>query len=657
MQPDYYLDNFFLVLDTVVERDEHLFDASELDLFYRLHALPSPELRLIVRLFNRRGPYFRVDRLQYPEIPSARDTVASLEARGLVRWYRAVGSSEHVEPQVECRRLDLEAALRAYTLVELRAVSRQFELDPAPRRNLLGALLKIDPGRLADHLLEIGDLVEIVHRPLLERVQLLFFLNSRQDVSTLVTSHLALVRFPAYRVWRTRPVFPDRGAFEEFLEAGAEREALQNARIGKDMELAERVGGRAFEAFLDSCPSASGFLERFDARFVRAGTAMEYARIAESRCGPAEAARVYAALLDAGLPERYRGRARVRYALNLQKAGDLVGALAACSDGLADPAVREGECVELQQRRKRLLAAVSRARRGGEAGETGVACLMDGAVPAEGHDLDAKGRAAPVREVVVRRPVACRGPARRLLFTDAGGNVVSVESVALAAYRAAGLDGVSTENTFFTTLFGILFWDILFSAVPDVFQAPYQDAPLDLGTEAFYSARREAIRERVEELKHAGLEVLREHYTRYRGMSARGVAWDAYSLDQLAEGMRRLGGASVAAILDHLARDYASRRRGMPDLLVWSGGPGEAGDTGQAEDRRAGAYWGDTEYEPLADVWFVEVKSRRDRLGPHQRAWIRTLDALGLKVEVCRVLGPEDGAVEDCRPRKVSRGG
>lgn len=32
----------------------------------------------------------------------------------------------------------------------------------------------------------------------------------------------------------------------------------------------------------------------------------------------------------------------------------------------------------------------------------------------------------------------------------------------------------------------LLFWDIIFASIPGVFETPYQSAPLDLGSDAFY---------------------------------------------------------------------------------------------------------------------------------------------------------------------------
>jgi Fanconi-associated nuclease 1 len=61
------------------------------------------------------------------------------------------------------------------------------------------------------------------------------------------------------------------------------------------------------------------------------------------------------------------------------------------------------------------------------------------------------------------------------------------------------------EGAVLNTIFGLLFWEIIFDAsVPMVFQSPYQAAPLDFGTETFYEARRRRIDERIAQIAAMG---------------------------------------------------------------------------------------------------------------------------------------------------------
>ena len=47
-------------------------------------------------------------------------------------------------------------------------------------------------------------------------------------------------------------------------------------------------------------------------------------------------------------------------------------------------------------------------------------------------------------------------------------------------------NAVHCEGGYYGTLFGILFWDIIFMSLPNVFISQYQSAPLDFATDAFY---------------------------------------------------------------------------------------------------------------------------------------------------------------------------
>ncbi|KAK4905429.1 hypothetical protein LTR66_017813, partial [Elasticomyces elasticus] len=82
------------------------------------------------------------------------------------------------------------------------------------------------------------------------------------------------------------------------------------------------------------------------------------------------------------------------------------------------------------------------------------------------------------------------------------GEVVSVESLALSHYRTYhNYKGYHSEGGILRALFGLLFYDILFETyIPNVFQTAYQTCPLDLHTDAFYSARLSEINQRINEI-------------------------------------------------------------------------------------------------------------------------------------------------------------
>lgn len=98
------------------------------------------------------------------------------------------------------------------------------------------------------------------------------------------------------------------------------------------------------------------------------------------------------------------------------------------------------------------------------------------------------------------------------------------------------------------------------------------------------------------------------------GTSCRGINWDQHSLSVLRAAVTCVGGPCLASICRHLAQDYRSWSKGMPDLLLW---------------RFHDDYNGEAK--------LVEVKGPRDRLSEQQRAWLLFLMDCGFNTEVCKV--------------------
>jgi len=239
---------------------------------------------------------------------------------------------------------------------------------------------------------------------------------------------------------------------------------------------------------------------------------------------------------------------------------------------------------------------------------------------------------------------------------------LTVEDLALRHYLRSDYGftcGLHCEGALLRDLFGILLTDELFdSSVEGVFMSGYQDAPLDLGTEAFLPLRTEALNKRLGTIASLRPDALatevRSRFRALHGTRIRGVRWDRYSgpegqlvlagsgeaaaedepkrrrglvlgpgggsgasssaLD-LGAAAGAIGGQALAAALRLLCVDYNSA--GLPDLLLWS--------------------WGDEEDGPSRRARFVEVKSERDALSRRQRMWLSVLRGAGAEAEVCHI--------------------
>lgn len=96
-----------------------------------------------------------------------------------------------------------------------------------------------------------------------------------------------------------------------------------------------------------------------------------------------------------------------------------------------------------------------------------------------------------------------------------------------------------SESRILTTIFALLFWDILFADVRGAFETPHQTAPLDLTEDSFYRARREAIESRLEDIQQKGRasEIIAENDGKYREKKVWcvGVRWDICERQDLLE--------------------------------------------------------------------------------------------------------------------------
>jgi len=124
------------------------------------------------------------------------------------------------------------------------------------------------------------------------------------------------------------------------------------------------------------------------------------------------------------------------------------------------------------------------------------------------------------------------------IWKGQGEEVVNVEIYALGHYESLGYKGYHCEGRIVTTLFGLLFWDIIFAPVPGAFETPYQTAPLDIFEDTFYHAREELIELRLDEISRNNARQIIQNVDdehRERGTWCLGVRWDLFPKEDLLE--------------------------------------------------------------------------------------------------------------------------
>lgn len=548
----YYADNFEAVLETVEARYRDLLDAGELAFFDDWRGLSLAARRLYVRLISRKGPFFRRDRIAYAEIPELDAALAELTAAAFLD--DAPGT-----PAAELAALALKAEL-----VEMSRRLLPAEACPPPtarKVDVAAALVRqVDAETLERALRKLLEVLRPLRQEQVLVFRLLFFGNLRQDWTEFVLRDLGVVRFEDYEVRTELRLFPTREALDDTLDLSRRRQEVQTLLVEGELDQALDLGRTVLERRDGWHPAAR---HPFDRICNELGRTLERAAVAgaadfETALGFYEAA--------ASPPARER-RARI-----LARLGRLEEALRLCRE--IEEAPRDETEVAFGPR----FALALRKLRGERVPRT-------------------------------QRP---RRPTVELEVEKRDG--LPVERLALEALAARGREGFFSENWLWKSLFGLAFWDVIFAPVEGAFQHPFQYGPLDLGTPDFRKARREAVAERLAELRRHPRPgpLLLPVYDEKVDTANRLVAWGEELRRGLETALERLTGEHLARVCDRLSRDVRRYRRGFPDLFVLR-------DT-----------------EPGFEL--LEVKAPGDQLRPEQGAWIDYLNASGLPASVLKLV-------------------
>jgi DNA polymerase-3 subunit epsilon len=185
------------------------------------------------------------------------------------------------------------------------------------------------------------------------------------------------------------------------------------------------------------------------------------------------------------------------------------------------------------------------------------------------------------------------------------------ERAAVRWFRERGKEAHRVENGLWRTLFGLLFWDLLFEAESAGMHSPFEHLPSALTGRRFLSDNEAAIAERLtllEDRNAATSFLLRVSAARF-GTPNGIFRWRQAILDAMYRLIDTAPPDALRRILVRICDDYPSMRHGYPDLMV-------------VED---------------AAVRFVEIKADGDQLRRNQLLRLNQLRRAGFRAEVLQV--------------------
>ncbi|MDP6414784.1 MAG: VRR-NUC domain-containing protein [Gammaproteobacteria bacterium] len=530
----YYLANFELALDTVLQRDATLFDNRETNRFEIFRSTPLVARRLAVRLFTRLPGWHRVSQLNYDEIPDTRGVCELLRERDLLLAYDGSGDMlSEISNRLraaECRLLLKEAGIH-------------------PKGKVADLRSQVVCGVDSDRLLALDSFVRLVDRDLYRRVMLLFFANRRQNLSDFVVRDIGNLRYEHITLSSLR-LFDRREHAVNCLSWADWRDDVFAAYEDGN----ERALEEAAETALENIESYhfDGCSDRGRALLMRPlVTLIRNAAAGLERGGRyEEAISMYLRLLACDIRGEARNHATQCLLIDLEKDRRKTQALRTTERALAevtDPVFKH----DLNKRRARL------ARR--------TKCYAQPAPKLM--------KPAEVRFRAVRLPTEA---GIRHRFVSGSDEASLVEKTALRCYSEAyGYQGAHVENALPGALMAACFWDIIYMAAPGAFLHEFQSGPLDWGGASFYHERERPIRDRLKEIRQDG------HRERAMGVLSdkAGIvnplfSWNSISPDIIERTLQVWPGPSLAPCLEAMVKNANGWGRGFPDLILFdcSGG-------------------------------------------------------------------------------------
>ena len=184
-----------------------------------------------------------------------------------------------------------------------------------------------------------------------------------------------------------------------------------------------------------------------------------------------------------------------------------------------------------------------------------------------------------------------------------------VELAVKQHFEAQGWEVYFSENSFLCGLFGLVFWDVIFSDVEGAFINRYQHRPLDLYHSDFQQKRELQINAIFQTISNLGIDHLLDVYDEKFGIANPFVHWNHFPKALVECSIHSVPRALLIDLFKVILSDLKLFRTGMPDLIAFKGDQ---------------FHW-------------IEVKGPGDKLQDNQWRWIKEFERLSVPFSVCYV--------------------
>ncbi|MGF6876254.1 VRR-NUC domain-containing protein [Paraburkholderia sp. MM5477-R1] len=552
----YYLLNFERALAWLAARYDDLLDDEERAFLETFATLPQASRALLVRMLMRKGMLFRASRLAYDEIGCPLQAAMPMTVH---RWIDA-------EPA-----LSLDDLFALSTRAQLQdifadAIARIPGAKALRKPDLLEMLREFYETASGDaqactsrplaawHDASTDRVLHVAIAPLCDRLRLMFFGNLHQDWSEFVLADLGVFQYEKVAFGPWSRAFQQRADVDVYLALHACRDALEWLPVGTGTPTLHEL-----IATVRSIGTANPWLEMRRAKLL-----FRIGQDCERRGQWDTALAVYDACTWPG--------ARLRRMRVLERSERYGEALALASQADVAP--------ESEEEAQRVARMLPRLRR--KCGE-------------------------PVPRAAAARPVE-----RGTLVLPKPDTPVAVEYLVRDHLSSDAAPVHYVENALINSLFGLLCWEPVFTALPGAFFHPFQRGPADLHAPDFHARRATQFAACFAQLDSGVYrDTILRHLHDKAGMQSPFVFWGLLTPELIALALDCLPAAHLKLCFERLLRDIRGNRSGLPDLIrFWP-----------AERR----------YE------LIEVKGPGDRLQDNQIRWLAYCAQHGMAVRVLDV--------------------
>ena len=559
LPPKYYLTYFQYLIDFVKKKYQHILNETEQQFLADFEALTENEKCLFIRFCNRTGSFFRTEKLKYVEIENIPESLNGLIDKGFIESL----SENHL--------LEAAEVLDIFSKSELIELAKMLNLETRGKASLkkeevLDWLLAVGNWEDMIYLLNSEDyanihglphsLVKVVKQTEVQMLKFLFFGSRHGDMTEFVTRDLGFQSYEKFDEDKMVAYFQTRQEVEDKLKVSLAREdfyLMQQA----DIEILD-----IYNWFMDWTETHRKELSEI-AILTYETFSLRVALYLEKKKALDEA------LIIFRLTEESPSRERQVRILDKQKNREEAKAL--CELILAEPQnATEQFFAEDYLNRIEAILLKKKSKK---------------AVTQQLHNSDSITIAATWKR--------------------------QVEFGVIDYYQNRGMKAEFTENHLWRSLFGLLFWDIIFDTDSLAIHHPLQRSPSDLFKPTFFEKRKEKMEERLKMLEDedATIVYMNRIFFEKFGLTNPLVQWYGGLFPLILTLLERLSPEQITLITLEMAKNLRQNLRGFPDLFIWADG----------------------EYS------FIEVKSPTDSLSNQQLFWLRFFESVNVRSKVLRV--------------------